>query len=110
VKPLDCGGCRACCLREQIELRPELGDDPARYETEERDGRIFIAAKPGSRACRYLGPAGCTIYADRPAACRAFDCRVYYLQKTHGMNRGERRRFDATNPLPHVFKEARKRL
>jgi Fe-S-cluster containining protein len=78
---LACGSCTACCQNEQIRLAPE--DDPGRYDVEVRADGVWIAARADGRpGCRYLGPKGCTIYAKRPAACRAFDCRLYFLGKS----------------------------
>jgi Fe-S-cluster containining protein len=28
-------------------------------------------------ACVHLGKQGCTVYEQRPAVCRTFDCRVF---------------------------------
>jgi Fe-S-cluster containining protein len=78
---LACGSCTACCQNEQIKLAPE--DDLGRYDVEVRADGVWIAARSDGRpGCRYLGPKGCTIYAKRPAACRAFDCRLYFLGKS----------------------------
>jgi len=78
---LVCGSCTACCRNEQIKLAP--GDDPGRYDIEVRADGIWIAARADGRpGCRYLGRRGCSIYARRPAACRAFDCRAYFLGKS----------------------------
>lgn len=46
-----CGTCTACCSFARV---PELG-------------------KAERVACRHCA-AGCTIYADRPGSCRAFEC------------------------------------
>src|SRR4051794_14509336 len=32
-----CGSCRECCWHPRVEILPERGDDPARYETERHD-------------------------------------------------------------------------
>ena len=52
-----CGGCGACCkLPEIVELK-----------------------KPAHVTCvNYVAAQGCSIYPDRPGACRAFECG--YLQ------------------------------
>lgn len=52
-----CGGCGACCkLPEIVELK-----------------------KPAHVTCvNYVAAKGCSIYQDRPGACRAFECG--YLQ------------------------------
>lgn len=52
-----CGGCGVCCKLPAI---PELD-------------------KPVHTTCvNYVAASGCSIYADRPGACRAFECG--YLQ------------------------------
>ena len=48
----ECGDCTACCtLLKVVELN-----------------------KPMRFACEHVGRNGCRIYADRPTACREFDC------------------------------------
>ncbi|PIE08004.1 MAG: hypothetical protein CSA74_04035 [Rhodobacterales bacterium] len=62
-----CLGCGLCCdgsLFWAVELAP--GDE---LPTEPPGGRL-------PQPCPYYGIAGCTIYAARPAQCRAFRCRV----------------------------------
>lgn len=79
-----CGRCDACCRASHfIHLDPD--DDRARA----RIPKALLFAAPGAPPgtlvmgfderghCPMLGPSGCTIYADRPRACRMFDCRVY---------------------------------
>jgi Fe-S-cluster containining protein len=57
--------------------------------------------------CVYLGAKGCTIYEDRPAVCRNFDCRLAFLMST----REERRMGIKTGALSKaVFAAGRKRL
>ncbi len=111
LPPLKCDGCRACCLNEQAWIRPDMGDDPSLYETVTVGARILIAKKPGSKACRYLGSSGCTIYERRPWVCRNFDCRKYMLMKLAGTNRPERRALYNKAPwLKAVFAAATSRL
>lgn len=73
-----CNGCRACCYGP-VTIHPALGDDPSKYElTIIQDVGIMIKRREdGSAACRYLADNGCGIWKDRPALCRAFDCRIY---------------------------------
>lgn len=33
---------------------------------------LKLATKPGSQECRFLGENGCTVYEDRPSACRYY--------------------------------------
>lgn len=114
LPPLQCNGCRACCMMEQIELHPEHGDDPSLYETVAVNGKIrFKPREDGKKSCRYLGANGCTIYEKRPITCRSFDCRVYMLAKLNqmGRNRAERRKLLSTSPwLAPIFAAARSRM
>lgn len=71
-----CNGCTACC-RGPIVLQPAHGDDPRQYVTEHHPkwGLKLIEHEDGT--CGYLQAGKCTIYHNRPAVCRAFDCRTY---------------------------------
>jgi Fe-S-cluster containining protein len=42
---------------------------------------LKMATQPGTQACTFLGEQGCTVYEDRPAACR------YYALGSMGMRR-----------------------
>lgn len=93
-----CNGCTACCKGDAIWLHPELGDDPSQYETVEyhhpltgETGLILEHKQDGS--CVYLDrDIGCTIYEKRPAICREFDCRGFYLKCVESMNGKARRK------------------
>ena len=41
-------------------------------------------AQQNNGDCIYLGPDGCTNYANRPAICRKFDCRKFYQKVING--------------------------
>ncbi len=113
MTPLNCAGCRACCLHERIELHPELGDDPSLYKTETDKGKIYFAPRvPGKIGpCQYLGATGCTIYEKRPALCRSFDCRTYMTRKLAGSNREQRRALEKRQPwLRAIWAAARSRM
>ena len=43
---------------------------------------LKLARKVGSTACVHLTPAGCSIYSDRPAACRYYALGTVALRKT----------------------------
>jgi hypothetical protein len=58
-----CGSCTLCCKLPEIDWRtdPPVGLPPLK--------------KPQNEWCRHADPArGCTIYADRPLSCAAFQC------------------------------------
>jgi Fe-S-cluster containining protein len=73
-----CNGCTLCCQRDLIPLIPELGDDPANYQTVVIDDHVVLArAENGD--CVYLDrKLGCTIYDRRPGICRGFDCAAAF--------------------------------
>ena len=108
----DCAGCRACCmLTPSLILHPELGDDPALYETTADGTRL--APRAGGGGCRYLGPEGCTIHDRRPATCRMLDCRRMArsaLEELAGRSRQERRKEIRRHPWAEVFQAGLKRL
>jgi Fe-S-cluster containining protein len=79
-----CGSCNACCRTFHfIHVRPEEKRARARLP------RDFLTPAPGlppgnlvlghdqNGCCPMLVSGRCTIYADRPLACRTYDCRVY---------------------------------
>jgi len=77
-----CGTCTACCY-QAAPIRPQWGDDPSAYlttqETDPRDGSpVLILRRREDGACVYLRDGACSIYATRPAICKAFDCRRLY--------------------------------
>lgn len=87
TEPVPCNGCTLCCRHDVILLYEEEGDDVSSYETEDftvpfdgKDRPILKHTPDGG--CFYLGEKGCTIYERRPAICRAFDCRKWFLKHT----------------------------
>ena len=80
TRQLDCNGCVACCIGENIHLDAKVQDQ---YETELDDkGEVILAHKEDGR-CFYLGTDGCTIYPRRPAQCKAFSC--VWMARTQGI-------------------------
>lgn len=81
-----CGGCQACCKAELIALVPEDGDIVESYDHEmvfiDGVGEFAFLKHRKNGDCVYLGRDGCTIRERRPALCRAFDCRGFFLSKT----------------------------
>jgi len=79
-----CGDCDACC-RSSYFIALEPSDVPARA----RIPATLLFDAPGlptghqvlgydeEGRCPMLEKAGCAIYADRPATCRTYDCRVF---------------------------------
>lgn len=93
-----CGDCVGCCTSSYyIKVRAD------EHRALERIGEANLEPKvssDGSRLmgfrenghCRMFVGGGCSIYADRPETCRAYDCRVYAAA---GMKTGEGREIDA---------------
>ncbi len=76
-----CARCRALCCRgfATIPLRPDdYAEDAALVEAgfAERRGVLWLLPRADGR-CAYLDDATqrCLIHADRPRACREYDCR-----------------------------------
>ena len=73
---MKCDLCIACC-EAGARVMPEFGDDPKDYKTTEVNGATYLALDSNGM-CIYADPkVGCTIYDNRPAQCRAFDCREH---------------------------------
>lgn len=74
--PLICGNCSQCCQGPDRELLLEedegMSDDYPYYV---KSGRRYLMRKSNGDCIFFDG--GCTIYSDRPMACRLFDCRDY---------------------------------
>jgi Fe-S-cluster containining protein len=79
-----CAGCTACCTSSQfVHISPDETATLARIPPE----LLFPAPRlpvghavlgyDGHGRCPMLGDGGCTIYEDRPRACRTYDCRVF---------------------------------
>jgi Fe-S-cluster containining protein len=78
-----CNGCQQCCWwpRVQVEPEEERPEDLARLALAQ-DELGWCLQKREDGACIHLGPAGCTVRAHRPRACRTFDCRIFGLVDT----------------------------
>lgn len=100
---LECNGCTACCRGDKIHLLP--GEDPANWETVERDGRHWLKRVDGN--CVYLTDNGCSIHGKAPEMCKRFNCIEYFK----GLTRIERKQRE--KKWPHtkaVFAAARERI
>jgi hypothetical protein len=79
-----CGTCNACCrTAHYIHVRPEdrraLRKLPRAYLSPAPDlppGNLVLGYDEAGR-CPMLVGGLCSIYADRPRACRTYDCRIY---------------------------------
>ncbi len=92
-------GCwNACCSNIDISLTPYdvlrlkkrlgttstkfLRDCTVPYEME-KDGLAGVKFRPvdGGTACRFMTPEGCSVYEDRPTACRYYPVAVLSMRK-----------------------------
>jgi Fe-S-cluster containining protein len=78
--PVPCDGCTACC-HQRVKISParESIDELSQHLDVVRDAHGYCLRRRDDGACIHLGPEGCTVYAHRPLACRAFDCRIFAL-------------------------------
>jgi Fe-S-cluster containining protein len=80
IRQLNCNGCVACCIGENIVLTEKQARD---YETETlEDGRLVVAHKDDGK-CVYLSSDGCSIYERRPGPCKSFSC--VWMARTLGI-------------------------
>jgi hypothetical protein len=79
ARSVPCGSCVACCYHPCIDVDPdqERAEDLAHLDLVSHPKGGLALRKREDGACVHLGPAGCTVYAHRPRACRLYDCRVY---------------------------------
>jgi Fe-S-cluster containining protein len=92
-------GCwNACCSNIDISLTPYdivrlkahlgttstqfLRDYTVPYEME-KDGIAGVKFRPvdGGTACRFMGPEGCSVYEDRPTACRYYPVALLSMRR-----------------------------
>lgn len=107
VADVPCNGCTACCRGEIVMLFPEHGDNPKVLAQHFDLGGKLILEQTDSGDCVYLKDGGCSVWEDRPAMCRAFDCRRHYQSFT----RSERRRMVKSGIASRsVFDAGRSRL
>lgn len=90
-RKLNCGTCTACCKSNPgIFLHPSDGDVPENFKytmayNPLRGELGMLVDTTDAGDCIYLGSGGCTIYDNRPAVCRSYDCRINYLSLTRKM-------------------------
>ena len=84
-----CTNCGLCCDGTLFQIvRLQAGDAPARLlacglRLRRKQGEYFM-----EQPCAALQERRCTAYADRPARCRAFNCRQL-TQVQNGLKSGE---------------------
>jgi len=103
----NCNRCRRCCYHDGIGLNPyevaRLARNRGVSTREFRaaftdDDKGLILARTEGGACVFLGSEGCTVYRDRPLACRLYplgrnfnaDGTEYFFHvERHPQSRGE---------------------
>lgn len=91
-----CNGCTLCCHGDAVRILPH--EDPTKWQTVPhpfKAGALMLAHKANGD-CVYLGPAGCTIQADKPQVCYEMDCRNIASKLTPS----EARKHDKRGTLP----------
>ena len=86
-KIVDCGECHECCRFFNIPLSPY---ECTWIEHEDTDDMMYIKKKPDG-SCIYLKDGKCSIYDNRPIACREYDCSNDY-RIMHSDHDGRKRR------------------
>ena len=73
-----CGACTACCYYPGVVVDEKRDRKRLAHLLTERspEGELVLQRRPDG-ACVHLGERGCTVYEQRPAVCRTFDCRVF---------------------------------
>jgi Putative zinc- or iron-chelating domain len=76
--PVPCRACSACCYYEGIPVDEKRDRQRLPHLMTERNvaGELVLRQRPDG-ACVHLGDWGCTVYEQRPAVCRSFDCRAF---------------------------------
>jgi Fe-S-cluster containining protein len=78
-----CEGCTACCRSGKlIPVEPDEADALAFIPAESLvpmpgEPARRVLARDASGRCSQLTDLGCAVYAHRPRACRAYDCRIF---------------------------------
>jgi Fe-S-cluster containining protein len=76
--PVPCGACTACCYYPGIVVDEKRdGKRLAHLLTERSPDGELVLQRRSDGACVHLGEQGCTVYEQRPAVCRTFDCRAF---------------------------------
>lgn len=89
IEDVPCGGCTACCELLAPHLTPEeisSGKYPLSLSHTENGPLITLYRKPQG-GCAMFVDGQCSIYEDRPLACRQFDCRKGHHPKTNEVSK-----------------------
>jgi Fe-S-cluster containining protein len=75
LAPVECGTCQKCCHQDVLITSQELEERGYDHYRSNSRGQLYLERKEDG-SCIYLCESGCSIYAQRPNMCRAFDCRL----------------------------------
>lgn len=79
ITEVPCGDCNLCCIKGGIKLEPpdydENGEPRFIVMPELSENRHLLGFREDEKRCVYLHKGKCAIHNDKPAVCRAFDCR-----------------------------------
>lgn len=83
-----CGSCNLCCQLLSPHLTPDeisLGKYPISLIKSQNpeEGPIVVMFKSPTGGCSMFVDNKCSIYDNRPLACRQFDCRKGHHSKTN---------------------------
>lgn len=82
---VECGECFACCTLLSPNLTPEeveSGKYPLSL-TKGETGFLVSIFRTETGGCSLLIDGKCSVYNDRPQACRQYDCRKGHHQSTN---------------------------
>jgi Fe-S-cluster containining protein len=85
VEDVPCGDCTACCELLAPHLTPEeisSGRFPLSL-THTPEGPVITLYRKPEGGCGMFVDGRCSIYEERPLACRQFDCRKGHHPKTN---------------------------
>lgn len=93
-----CGSCTLCCQLLSPHLTPEevtsgkypvslVQPSPELILQDPEIGPIVTVFKNGDGGCSLFVNGKCSVYSDRPLACRQFDCRKGHHPKTNRVAR-----------------------
>jgi hypothetical protein len=102
---VDCGSCRACCHQLVALAEGEYGYESEAIPTPA--GVLQVLKQNPDGSCVYLTDAGCSIYENRPACCRVFDCGLWFATMPKAQLDYMKR--DAKGHDRRMLKEGRKR-
>lgn len=90
ISDVPCGSCTLCCQLLSPFLTPEeisSGKYPLSIVNpiNNDEGPTVVLFRNKNGGCSMLVDNKCSIYHDRPVACRQFDCRKGHHPKTNGV-------------------------